>query len=144
MLQRRKSLPIQIQRNIIPSILDEIMEMPSYFEQQMMQMNTDIDMYEEGDKLVVKTQIPGFQEKDIEVAVDDNILTIRGEVESEKKEEKERKYYLREIQRASFQRSIQLPVGVSLDSAKAEYRDGVVSVSFSKSEVQSKRILPFN
>jgi len=97
----------------------------------------------ETDKEVrVKAELPGFEEKDIEVILDENVLTIRGE-KKEEHEEKKRNYYLSELSYGRFQRSIPLPSGVDRERAKASFKRGVLTVRMPKTEsaqAQRKRI----
>src|SRR5579864_321233 len=90
-----------------------------------------VDVYETENDLVIKADLPGMNEKDLDVRVENNLLTIRGErkFEQEVKEEN----YLR-VERAfgSFSRSFSLPDTVSTEAIKAEYKDGVLSLTLPK------------
>ncbi len=98
-----------------------------------------IDIYEEGDDVVVKAELPGMKKEDIEVSLADDSITISGE---KKKEEKvERKGYFRhERSYGSFARSFSLPSEVRTDDAKAEFRDGVLEIRVPKTEEARKRV----
>ena len=98
-----------------------------------------IDIYEEGDDVVVKAELPGMKKEDIEVNLSDDSITISGE---KKKEEKvERKGYFRhERSYGSFARSFSLPSEVRTDDAKAEFRDGVLEIRVPKTEEAKKRV----
>lgn len=86
-----------------------------------------IDMYEEGDALVVQAELPGLEKEDLEVSVSGNVLTISGKKEKEEKVEK-RNYRRMERSTGSFTRSVMLPVEVELDKVTASYKDGVLEV----------------
>ncbi|HOE21329.1 MAG TPA: Hsp20/alpha crystallin family protein, partial [Spirochaetota bacterium] len=99
-----------------------------------------VDVKEDEKFVHVRAEIPGIDEKDINVALEDNILTISGEKKEERKEENKR-YVLSESRYGSFKRSISLPAEVKADSAKAKFKNGVLTIDFEKKEVsQPKRI----
>jgi HSP20 family protein len=92
-----------------------------------------VDIYETENELVVKADLPDLQDKDIDVRVENNTLTIRGERKFEKDTNEDN--YLR-VERAygSFMRSFSLPNTVSSDSIQAEYRNGVLTLHMAKRE----------
>jgi len=91
-----------------------------------------VDIYETENELVVKVDLPDLQEKDIDVRVENNMLTIRGE---RKFDEVNEDNYLR-VERAygSFMRSFSLPNTVSSENIRAEYRNGVLTLHMAKLE----------
>jgi len=99
-----------------------------------------IDMYEDKDNLIVETQLAGIDPDKVSIAIENDILTIKGE--SEKKSEVEDKnYYRKEIRRGSFHRSIQLPAHVDGDKASAVSESGILKISVPKRDaLQSKTI----
>src|SRR5438445_8575002 len=92
-----------------------------------------VDIFETPNELVVKADLPDVDEKDIDIRVENNLLTIRGERKFEKSVSEDN--YLR-IERAcgAFSRSFSLPNTVDPDAIKAEYRDGVLTVHVPKRE----------
>ena len=92
-----------------------------------------VDVYETENELVVKADLPDVQEKDIDVRVENNTLTIRGERKFSNEVQDDN--YLR-IERAygTFTRSFSLPNTVNTEAIKADYRNGVLSVSMPKRE----------
>jgi HSP20 family protein len=92
-----------------------------------------VDIYETENELVVKAELPDFQDKDIDVRITNNTLTIRGERKFEKDVKEEN--YLR-IERAygSFMRSFSLPNTVSSENIRADYRNGVLTLHMAKRE----------
>jgi HSP20 family protein len=92
-----------------------------------------VDIYETENELVVQADLPDLQDKDIDVRVENNTLTIRGERKFEKDVNEEN--YLR-IERAygSFTRSFTLPNTINAEAIRAEYRNGVLTVRMSKRE----------
>jgi HSP20 family protein len=87
-----------------------------------------IDVKERDGRLVVRADLPGLSKDDIKVEVTDDQLTIRGERQQEKKEEREG-YSYSECSYGSFYRAIPLPEGVEASKATAEFRDGVLEVA---------------
>ncbi len=99
-----------------------------------------VDIREEQDKFVLEADIPGFNEKDVNVNVDNNVLFIES-ARDDKREEKGEGYLLRERQTCSFKRSFNLPEGVNVDAIKGEFKNGVLSLTIPKSpEKQPKKI----
>jgi len=91
----------------------------------------DIDISETDDEITVSADLPGLDEKDLQVTLDNGILTIRGEKEREK-EEKKRDYHLIERSYGEFQRSIPLPSEIDPDKIHARFKKGVLRVSIPK------------
>ena len=90
----------------------------------------------------VTAEVPGMSEKDVELFVEDGVLTLRGEKKNET-EDKERGYSERFYGR--FERRIALPAGVAEDNAKADFRDGVLTVTLPKSpDAERGRRIPIN
>lgn len=99
-----------------------------------------VDVVESSDSVVVKAELPGVDPKDVDISVSGDTLTIKGE-KKEEKEEKGKSFYRVERSYGSFCRSVSLPTGVEADKAKADYKDGVLSVTLPKSEkVKAKKI----
>ena len=97
-----------------------------------------LDVVQEGDNIVVHASLPGVKPEDIEVAIDDDVLTIKG---SNKVEQEERKgdYLMRECRSGSFYRSLRLPDTVDRDKVKSRYDGGVLSVTFPKVEAKKAK-----
>jgi HSP20 family protein len=97
-----------------------------------------IDLVEEGEQYVLRADLPGLREDDVNVQVEDNVLTISGERKSEREERKEGLYRL---ERASgvFSRSLTLPEGVDPDSIQAHFDKGVLEVRVPKPEERKPR-----
>ncbi len=92
-----------------------------------------VDMYETDDEIVVKATVPGVKPEDLEITVTGNVLTIRGEVKEEE-EEKDANYIRQERVFGTFRRDLTLPVEVDVDKAKAEFKDGVLTLRLPKAE----------
>lgn len=99
-----------------------------------------VDMYEDKDNIIVETQLGGIDPEKVDVSIENNILTIKGE--SQKKSEVEDKnYYRKEIRSGSFYRQIPLPTKVDGDKASAINEDGILKISIPKApEVKPKTI----
>jgi len=98
-----------------------------------------IDIAEKEKAYEVTAELPGLDEKDIDVAVSDNVLTIKGE-KKEEKEEKEKSYYLSERRYGAFQRSLELPSGVDAGRIEAQFARGVLTITLPKTaEAQKKQ-----
>jgi HSP20 family protein len=99
------------------------------------QYTNDLEMYEENDNVIVKLKIPGFEEDQINITIEDRTLTIGGNVKQEnEEEEKNKKYYYKEMRQESFTRSVMLPIRVDGDKAVAEIKDGIITVTMPKAE----------
>ncbi len=85
-------------------------------------------MFDTQDAVVLKAELAGMKVDDIQIEVDDNVLTLKGERTFEEKVDEER-YYRVERRYGSFQRSLALPQGVKADEIQATYEDGVLEVT---------------
>jgi HSP20 family protein len=90
-----------------------------------------VDIYETENELVIKADLPDVNEKDIDIRVENNMLTIRGERKFEQKV-KEENYLRIERSYGSFSRSFSLPNTVNTEAIKAEYKQGVLTVELPK------------
>ena len=102
-----------------------------------------VDIYESEHELVVKADLPDIDPKDLDIRVENNILTIRGERKFEKKVNEES--YLR-VERAygSFARSFTLANTVNSDAIKAEYQNGVLTLTIPKKEEAKPKQIKVN
>jgi HSP20 family protein len=92
-----------------------------------------VDMYQTDEEVVVKASIPGFKAEDVQINVTGDILTLRGEVKREE-ETKDKAWHIREQRWGSFERSIAMPIAVVADKAKAEFENGILTVTLPKAE----------
>jgi HSP20 family protein len=103
-----------------------------------------IDVIREGDKLVLRADLPGIKTEDVKIEVADDVLTVSGEHE-ERSEETEKDYVRRERRYGSFHRSLALPPGVEADKIAAQKHDGVLEVTIplpKAGEKESVKITP--
>jgi len=99
-----------------------------------------VDVYEDEHKVTLKIEVPGIDEKDIDVQVENNILTVHGERKIEK-EEKEENYRRVERQYGSFTRTFTLPQTVDTENVAATYDKGVLKIALpKKAEAKPKQI----
>ncbi len=92
-----------------------------------------VDMYETRDELVITAELPGLTEKDIQLSITGDMLTIRGERRWDQ-EVKQENYYRGERWFGKFERALPLPIHVQAEKVKASYRDGVLTVTLPKAE----------
>lgn len=99
-----------------------------------------VDIYETDKEIVMKAELPEMQEKDIDIKVEESILSLSGERRMEK-EVKEENYHRIERSYGSFHRSFSLPRTVDREGIKASYKDGVLKVILpKKEEIKPKQI----
>lgn len=99
-----------------------------------------IDLVETEEAFVIKADLPGIKQDEIDLSITDNVLTIKGEKKSEKVEEGE-SYHFTERTTGTFTRSIPLPTLIDQEKVTAAYRNGVLEVSVPKHEqVKAKKI----
>ena len=94
-------------------------------------MSLAVDIVEKDKAYELTADVPGFDEKNIEIKVVNGSLSIKGERKSEK-EEKQKDYYLSEREFGSFERSFPLPEGVDRDKIEASVKQGVLTVTLPK------------
>jgi HSP20 family protein len=90
-----------------------------------------VDIYETENELIMTAEVPGIEEKDIEIKIEDNTLSLRGERKFEK-ETKEENYHRIERSYGSFYRAFTLPNSIDPDRIQAEYENGVLKISMPK------------
>ena len=99
-----------------------------------------VDIYEDEHNITLKLEVPGIDEKDIDVRIDNNTLTVHGERKIEK-EEKEENYRRVERQYGSFTRTFNLPTTVDSEKVSANYDKGVLKIALpKKAEAKPKQI----
>jgi HSP20 family protein len=100
-----------------------------------------MDLSETKDALVVKAEIPGVDEKDIKVSLQEQTLTITGEKRHEK-EEKDEQFHRVERSYGSFARAWKLPTSVDASKVAAQFKDGVLTVTMPKTPAAKGTIIP--
>lgn len=94
-----------------------------------------MDLKETDKEVIAEVEIPGFDPEKIEVSVKDGVLRVKGSMD-EKKEEKEKGYWRKEIRTGSFERMVRLPVAVKEDKVEATYEKGVLKIVMPKTEAK--------
>jgi HSP20 family protein len=103
-------------------------------------LNPALDLVEEKDRLIATVELPGVEPKNVEVNLQGDLLTIRGERKSES-EEKKGSYLRREQSYGAFQRAVRLPYRVESSKVKASYENGILRIEMPKTdEVIGRRI----
>lgn len=97
-----------------------------------------IDVFEREDAVVLKAELPGLGADDVDVEIDDNVLTISGERKFTETVEDDR-YYRVERSYGTFRRSLTMPQGIREDAVQARFVDGVLEVTVPKAEIVSPR-----
>ena len=92
-----------------------------------------LDMYQTDDDVVVKAAIPGFKAEDVEINVTGDVLSIRGETSTEE-DQHDKTWQMREQRWGAFERSVVLPTQVVTDKARAEFEDGILTITLPKAE----------
>ncbi|MFH1175312.1 MAG: Hsp20/alpha crystallin family protein [bacterium] len=92
-----------------------------------------INVYQTEKEVKIEASLPGIDPKKVDISIEGDVLTIKGETEKDE-EIKEENYYRREIRRGRLQRSIMLPVSVKAGEAKAEFKNGILYVAIPKEE----------
>jgi HSP20 family protein len=100
-----------------------------------------MDISETKDSLVAKVEAPGMDQKDIQISLQENLLTIKGEKKQEK-EEKDERYHRVERSYGSFTRSVRLPVGVDASRVTATFKNGLLTVTMPKTPAAKGTTIP--
>ena len=105
-----------------------------------------IDMYQTNNEVVVKAALPGIRADEVQINVTGDVLTIRGETKHEEErtsssQAKDKSWHIREHRWGAFERSVTLPTAVVSDKAKADFENGILTITLPKSEdVKSRTI----
>ena len=98
-----------------------------------------VDVTETENEITVSAELPGVDQKDIEVEIDNESLTIKGE-KKEEKEEKGKGYYRAERSYGSFRRTIPLPCAIDVNKVTASHKKGVLSITLPKAPEAKKKV----
>jgi HSP20 family protein len=100
-----------------------------------------VNVEETRDQLVLTAELPGMKHDQVEIELENNVLTIRGSREERREAGEERRYHVWERRTGSFQRSFSLPRTVRADAITASFQDGILTVTMPKApEAQGRRI----
>lgn len=98
-----------------------------------------VDVREEKDRYVLEAELPGMSEKDVDVQVEDNMLTIRSSREEEREDRDDEGYLVRERRSRSFSRSFVLPKDVDRNKVDARFKNGLLTLTMPKSAESKAR-----
>ena len=105
------------------------------------QWNIPVDVTNKGDDFTISAALPGVSPEDLEVSLDERLLTIKGKTQSE---DEEVNYFKRERRIGSFERTLRLPESLDLDKATTTYAHGVLSISIPRMEAKKPKQLTVN
>lgn len=112
--------------------------MPRFKFPELADVSTSVDMFEEGDNLVIKAELPGMKKEDINVDLKEDVITISGQKKSEEKTER-KDFHRIERSFGSFTRRLQLPVEIKADKVEASFKDGVLEIKLPKSDAAKQK-----
>ena len=124
-------------RQVMDRLLEDAFVMPRGGEGQTWN-GPALNVFEEGDQLTVEAQLPGIKPEDLDINVEQGVLTISGQTATEE-ERKERNYFVREHRTGRFNRSLRLPATYDSDACTAAFEHGVLQLRFPKSEAAKPR-----
>jgi HSP20 family protein len=96
-----------------------------------------MDIKETDKEVIAEIEIPGFDPEKVDVSVEEGVLRVKGR-KDEKKEEKEKGYWRKEIRTGSFERMVRLPVAVKENAVEATYEKGVLKIVMPKAEIKPR------
>ena len=99
-----------------------------------------LDVVQQGDNIIVKASVPGVNPEDIDVSIENDVLSIRGQTKEER-EHQEGNYLMRERRSGSFYRALRLPDTLDSEKAQPHYEHGILSITFPKMESKRARRL---
>lgn len=100
--------------------------------------NPAVDVFDRGSEVVIHAEIPGAKKEDIDIRVENNVLTLRGKKERSE-EVKEEGYFRSERAYGTFSRSFSLPTSVNVSKIAADFKDGVLTLTLPKAEEAKPR-----
>lgn len=99
-----------------------------------------VDLYQTDNEVVVKASLPGMKSEDVQISITGDMLSLKGEFKQEE-EKKEKAYHLREQRYGAFERSFALPTAIISDKAKAEFENGILTITLPKAEEVKPRVI---
>lgn len=133
---RRHGLVGDLDRNLFDRFFEDF-GLPALFSEET-RFVPAFDVSETESELIVKAEIPGMDQKDIDISLSRGMLTIKGEKKQEK-EDKTEHYHTVERHYGSFSRTMRLPSEVEADKVDATYKDGVLKITLPKTETSKAR-----
>lgn len=99
-----------------------------------------IDLYQDNENVVVRAVLPGMKPADVNISITADVLTLRGEY-AQQEDRKDVTWLLHETRSGSFERSLRLPTEVQSDKARAEFENGVLTITLPKAEAVKPRTI---
>jgi HSP20 family protein len=99
-----------------------------------------IDMYQTDDEIVVKAALPGIKADEVQINITGEVLTLKGEMKHEE-DKKEKAWHIHEQRWGSFERSVVLPTDVVADKAKADFENGILTITLPKADEVKPRTI---
>jgi HSP20 family protein len=99
-----------------------------------------IDMYQTDEEIVVKASLPGVKAEEVQINITGEVLTLKGETQ-QVEEKKDKAWHMREQRWGAFERAIALPTEVVADKAKAEFENGILTITLPKAEEVKPKII---
>ncbi len=132
-VKREDESPFSLLRREMDSLFDNFFRGFDLepFESRMGAFSPKVDVTENDKEIKISAELPGMEEKDIDVSLQKDMLTIKGE-KKEEKEDKGKDYYRMERSYGSFSRTIPLPVEVETDKVEAKFKKGVLNITLPK------------
>lgn len=139
--KRTSSYPAPWNSGLLHRSIDDLLE--DFFggfglEQQASAVAPRFDVSETEEAIVLEAELPGMDEKDVELTLQDNVLTIKGEKKREE-ETKKKNCYISERSYGHFQRSLQLGSNMDADKVDASFKKGVLTVTIPKLEPEKSK-----
>jgi len=123
--------------------IDRLFEAPLTRTSELLGWTPAFDIYEDKDNFVVKAELPGMKREDINASLHDGSLIISGERKNETRSQ-ETEVYRSERFFGKFQRVVSLPAQVAASKAKADYKDGILTITLPKSEEAKPKQIEVN
>jgi len=99
-----------------------------------------IDMYQTDDEIVVKASLPGVKADEVQINITGDVLTLKGETK-QVEEKKDKAWHMREQRWGAFERAVALPTEVVADKAKAEFENGILTITLPKAEEVKPKVI---
>ena len=99
-----------------------------------------IDMYQTDDEIVVKASLPGIKADEVQINITGEVLTLKGETK-QVEEKKDKAWHMREQRWGVFERAVALPTVVVADKAKAEFENGILTITLPKAEEVKPKVI---
>lgn len=138
--------PFQDLRSItrrMEQAMEPLISWMSPFEREPLMAQTfpSVDVYEDREELILRAEVPGMEQKEIEVLLEDGSLTLRGERHLYREDKKEN-YRRVESMTGSFSRSFTMPPGIDRDKVRADLKNGVLEIHVPKKEGAKAKTIP--